>query len=157
MNTVHPIKTCLSRTFLSHVKSESPRQIPSSSVLQTRKLNHIKWLICYLYFVYNACVASSYKWICSVFLHYWNNLRNGYWKVVLIAFCDTCFNFLQPVWDSMVQFSWNWYHDISWQFGLLSASLSHIKVFFSCQVITAVGWNLLHQRKICHLHLVSGV
>ena len=102
MNTVHPIKTCLSRTFLSHVKSESPRQIPSSSVLQTRKLNHIKWLICYLYFVYNACVASSYKWICSVFLHYWNNLRNGYWKVVLIAFCDTCFNFLQPVWDSMV-------------------------------------------------------
>ena len=70
MNTVHPIKTCLSRTFLSHVKSESPRQIPSSSVLQTRKLNHIKWLICYLYFVYNACVASSYKWICSVFLHY---------------------------------------------------------------------------------------
>ena len=70
MNTVHPIKTCLSRTFLSHVKSESPRQIPSSLVLQTRKLNHIKWFICYLYFVYNACLASSYKWICSVFLHY---------------------------------------------------------------------------------------
>ena len=67
MNTVHPIKTCLSRTFLSHVKSESPRQIPSSLVLQTRKLNHIKCFICYLYFVYNACVASSYKWICCVF------------------------------------------------------------------------------------------
>ena len=91
MNTVHPIKTCLSRTFLSHVKSESPRQIPSSSVLHTRKLNHIKWFICYLYFVYNACVASSYKWICSVFLHYWNNLRNGYticvfWHVLIYFF-----------------------------------------------------------------------